>query len=171
MLGPLRNLRLVALVGPWLLAGCAHDASGPGALASGSSPCPYGQAKDGTQSYALLCREPVANRVKVKHILVGWRGLAAAGHPPDPRADERSYPQAQELARSLLEKLRSGAAIEPLMEQYSEDPGSARSGQAYDASPGAGLVSEFKSLSLRLQVGEAGIVKSVFGLHIIQRVP
>lgn len=32
------------------------------------------------------------------------------------------------------------------------------------------LVSPFKALSLRLNVGEVGVVKSTFGLHVIQRV-
>jgi len=153
------------------LGACAHDQATPAGAGPGPFPCPYGAANDGTQSYDLLCREPVANQVKVKHILVGWKELSSPDHPRDPRADGRTYAEAQALARDLLHRLREGAPIEPLMGEYSEDPGSAHSGQAYDASPSAALVSEFKSLSLRLAPGEAGIVKSAFGLHVIQRVP
>ncbi len=55
------------------------------------------------------------------------------------------------------------------MSKDSEDPGSAKSGISYDVTTGAALVSTFKALSLRLQVGEAGIVQTQFGLHVIKR--
>lgn len=161
---PSRALWPVALLLTLLLA-CAH---GPKkAEAYEPPPCPFADANDGTQSYELLCREPLANQVRVKHILIGWDALATPEHP---RAVSRTYPEAQQLARDLLKTLRAGTPIEPLMAKYSEDPGSAASGRAYDVSPSAALVWPFKSLSLRLNVGEAGIVKSDFGLHVIQRV-
>jgi hypothetical protein len=156
----------VLLCGALLWSACVHESSAPPV----SPPCSYEAANDGTQSYEILCREPVSNHVKVKHILIGWKDLASVDHGPDSKASERTYAEAQALARELLQKLRSGAAIEPLMQQYSDDPGSASSGQAYDASPDAALVSAFKSLSLRLQIHEAGVVKTGFGLHVIQRV-
>ena len=37
------------------------------------------------------------------------------------------------------------------------------------ASPDAGLVEPFKRLSLRLELNEVGVVKTDFGIHIIQR--
>ena len=166
----LRSLLGAALISPLLVASCAHDpsSSAPGA---DPAPCSYASANDGTQSYEILCRDPVANHVTVKHILLSWKDLANPDHPLDPRAADRTQASARELALELLAKVRGGAPIEPLMAQFSEDPGSAKTGQSYEVSPGAGLVSEFKSLSLRLQVGEAGIVQSAFGLHVIQRVP
>ena len=159
----LRPLCLLALLVP-LLSGCAHSAASDDSAQP--VPCPYSDANDGTQSYDILCREPVANHVKVKHILIGWKDLATPERPQP----NRTYAEAQALARELLQKLRGGAAIEPLMAQYSEDQGSAANGMAFDVTPSAALVGEFKSLSLRLNVGEAGIVKSAFGLHVIQRV-
>ena len=60
--------------------------------------------------------------------------------------------------------------IEAIMAEISEDPGSAQSGDAYDVAPGARLVPEFIQLGLRLNVGEAGIVETVYGYHVIQRV-
>ena len=166
MLRPVLALLLPALLG---LAACAHDAAAANPEGA-APPCPYASANDGTQSYELLCHDPITMKARVKHILIGWKDLATATHPVDPRAAERSYAGAQALARDLLGQLRGGAAIEPLMARYSEDPGSAQSGLAYDVTPDAGLVSEFKALSLRLKPGEAGIVKSNFGLHVIQRV-
>ena len=72
--------------------------------------------------------------------------------------------------KDTVAKLKKGDKIEPLMAKLSEDPGSAKSGEGYDVTPDAGLVEPFKDLSLRLNVGEVGVVKSQFGIHIIQRV-
>jgi hypothetical protein len=163
----LRGLFSLSVLALFSLAGCAHEAA---ATVPAKPFCPYESANDGTQSYEILCREPVANKVQVKHVLIGWRELATPQRPLDPRATERSMPEAQELARQLLAQLRAGAPIEPMMDEYSEDIGSAHNGIAYDASPSAQLVMPFKALSLRLNVGEAGIVQSQFGLHVIQRV-
>ena len=56
------------------------------------------------------------------------------------------------------------------MADLSEDPGSATSGESYDVTADASFVEPFKKLSLRLKVGEFGVVKTDFGLHIIQRI-
>ena len=55
------------------------------------------------------------------------------------------------------------------MEQLSET-GLGEERQAYRCRPTAQLVQPFKNLSMRLNVGEVGVVKSEFGIHIIQRV-
>jgi len=118
------------------------------------------------QSNDILAREADANRTMVKHILIGWKDL----DDPDPRAAERTREQADQLAVSLLERVRAGESIEDLMAEFSEDPGSARSGDGYEVTPSAQLVSEFKRLGLRLKVGEAGLVLTQFGWHIMKRV-
>jgi peptidyl-prolyl cis-trans isomerase D len=56
------------------------------------------------------------------------------------------------------------------MAELSEDPGSAKSGQSYDVKTDTQFVVPFKNLALRLKVGEVGVVKTEFGIHIIQRV-
>ena len=50
--------------------------------------------------------------------------------------------------------------IVALMRKHSEDPGSAYSGKAYTVEHDSPMVEPFKNLSLRLGVGEAGLVKS-----------
>lgn len=161
--------KVLALLAPlWLLA-CATGHS-KAQTQWKPDPCPSGIENDGVQSYDLVCREPVANHTRVKHILIGWKDLATPEHAVDPRAAARTYAQARELAQALLAKLRGGEAIEPLMKEYSEDPGSAQSGEAFDVRPDAALVFPFKALGLRLNVGEAGIIQSTFGLHVMQRV-
>ena len=122
-------------------------------------------------SVTILAREPVTDSAEVKHILIGWADLAEAYRGEmDERAAARSRAEADELAMVLLNRLRSGEEIEPLMAEYSEDPGSASTGRAYTATPDAGLVPPFKALSLRLEVGEVGLVMTRYGWHIIKRV-
>jgi parvulin-like peptidyl-prolyl isomerase len=102
------------------------------------------------QSNEIMARDAQTNHAVVKHILVD----------PDGKAQ----------ALDLLRRLRAGEAIEPLMKQFSKDPGSADSGESYDVTPSAQLVFEFKRLGLRLRVGEVGLVKSEFGWHVMKRI-
>ena len=121
------------------------------------------------QSNDILAREQRGYKASVKHILIGWKGH---GDPErqDPRAAERSRAEADALVEQLVAQLANGAPIEPLMKQYSEDPGSAASGRSYEVEQGGQMVLEFRRLSLRLDVGEVGIVLSDFGWHIIKRI-
>ena len=110
---------------------------------------------------ALLYREESGTSEKFRPYHApepGWLQSLAAGTsrtsatpppaaPPEPAGDDLS------VAKEL-----------------SEDPGSAKSGESYEATPTAGLVPPFKNLSLRLNKGEVGVVKTQFGVHIIKRV-
>jgi len=120
---------------------------------------------DSLESADILKREPVTAKGKVKHILLGWTEV----HADDERGKKRDRKALEELVKATVAKLKKGDKIEPLMAELSEDPGSAKSGTSYDVSPDAGLVPPFKNLSLRLKVGEVGVVKTNFGIHIIQR--
>jgi parvulin-like peptidyl-prolyl isomerase len=121
---------------------------------------------DSLDSEDILKRAPVTQKAKVKHILLGWTDA----HTDDPRGTKRSRADLEKLVKDTVAKLKKGDKIEPLMTELSEDPGSAKSGQSYDVTPDAGLVEPFKNLSLRLNVNEVGVVKTQFGIHIIQRV-
>jgi parvulin-like peptidyl-prolyl isomerase len=121
---------------------------------------------DPLESADILKREPATQKAKVKHILLGWKDV----HAEDKRGIARTRPALEKLVKDTVAKLNKGAKIEPLMKELSEDPGSAASGEGYDVTPDAGLVPPFKNLSLRLKVGEVGVVKTDFGIHIIQRV-
>jgi parvulin-like peptidyl-prolyl isomerase len=120
---------------------------------------------DPLESADILRREPQTDKAKVKHILLGWTETRAS----DPRGQHRDRATLEKLVKSTVAKLKGGAKIEPLMKELSEDPGSAKEGTAYDVAPDASLVPPFKNLSLRLKVGEVGVVKTDFGIHIIQR--
>jgi parvulin-like peptidyl-prolyl isomerase len=121
---------------------------------------------DALESADILAREPVTQLAKVKHILLSY----AETHGEDPRGQKRDRATLEKLVKDTVAKLKGGAKIEPLMAELSEDPGSAKTGTSYDATPDAGLVEPFKKLSLRLKPGEVGVVKTEFGYHIIQRV-
>jgi parvulin-like peptidyl-prolyl isomerase len=121
---------------------------------------------DPLESADILKREPPAAKVKVKHILLGW----VDAHAQDERGKKRTRAELEKLVKETVAKLKGGAKIDPLMASLSEDPGSAKDGKPYDVTPDAGLVPPFKNLSLRLKVNEVGVVRTEYGMHIIQRV-
>ncbi|MGE0547187.1 MAG: peptidylprolyl isomerase [Kofleriaceae bacterium] len=121
---------------------------------------------DPLESADILARPQETETAKVKHILLGW-DAANAG---DPRGAKRDRKALEKLVKDTVAKLKKKSAkIEDLMKELSEDPGSAKAGTSYDVTPTARLVPPFKNLSLRLKVGEVGVVKTSFGIHIIQR--
>jgi len=119
----------------------------------------------------ILAREPIANSAQAKHILIAWKDLEESyqGHM-DARAAKRSKGDAETAVKQVLELLKGGADFDAMMKQYSEDPGSASTGRAYNVTPDAGLVIEFRQLTLRLHVNEIGVCQSDYGFHIIKRV-
>ena len=129
-------------------------------------PPPPPPAPDSLESADILKREPVTQKAKVKHILLGWTEV----HADDERGKKRDRATLEKLVKATEAKLKKGDKIEPLMAELSEDTGSAKSGISYDVTPDAGLVPPFKNLSLRLKLNEVGVVKTDFGIHIIQRV-
>src|SRR3569623_1468308 len=155
------RLVLVAL----LVAACGPGAKGgPSMNSHMAAPEPTSQASP-VVSQDILLREPVANTAQIKHILIGWKGTN-----PDPRADKRTKAEAEGVVKGILAQIKGGAEFDALMKQYSEDPGSAATGKAYDVAPDAQLVLEFKLFGLRLQLNEVGVVESDFGFHIMKRV-
>ncbi|MDB4961053.1 MAG: peptidylprolyl isomerase [Myxococcales bacterium] len=123
-------------------------------------------APDPLESADILNR-PTAETgtVRVQHVLIGWKGAPAA------RTATRTKEEADKLAQEVLGKVREKADMAALMKAHSEDPGSKDNARVYDVSPDAPMVEPFKKLALRLQIGEAGLVKSPFGWHVIKRVP
>jgi peptidyl-prolyl cis-trans isomerase D len=154
-----------AVVFAALLLGCSGSPGGP-SMNNRMSDGQEVASGPAIQSNDILAREAQANRTMVKHVLIGWKDL----DDPDPRAARRTRAEADALAQSILERVRKGEEIEALMAEYSEDPGSAESGQSYEVTPSAGLVFEFTRLGLRLKPGEAGMVLTRFGWHVMQRV-
>jgi len=128
-------------------------------------PPPPPPPPDPLDSVDILKRKPGTGKVKVKHILLGWTAV----HVEDERAKKRDRKTLEKLVKDTVAKLKKGSKIEPLAAEMSEDPGS-RAGIAIDVSPETNFTPPFKDMSLRLKVGEVGIVKTDFGIHIIQRI-
>ena len=160
-------IRLAFLVGVAL----ATSACGPGSPGGPTinnhigKPDPVPQSSS-VISAEILSREPLSNNAMVKHILIGW----ADTDDKDPRAVKRSKADAEAQIRTIVKQLEGGAEFDAMMREFSDDPGSAKTGTAYAVSPDAQLVIEFKQLGLRLKVGEVGVVQSDFGFHIMKRV-
>ncbi|HET9627001.1 MAG TPA: peptidylprolyl isomerase [Kofleriaceae bacterium] len=159
-------------------AGCGGGGSSPGKTAtapaaSAAKPGDAAAAEPGVSpvvSSDILAREPVANTAMVKHILISWSDLGDSfGGRLDPRAAKRSKADAENEVRAILKLLKDGADFDTVMKERSEDQGSAASGHEFKVTPDAQLVIEFRQLSLRLNVGEVGVVQSDFGFHIIKR--
>jgi len=125
-----------------------------------------GPSVDPLTSTAILKRAPETAHAMVKHVLLGWTEV----HADDARGKSRDRATLEKLVEATVARLKNGDPIEPIMAELSEDPGSAGSGMPYEVTPEAGLVQPFKDLSLRLKVGEVGVVKTEFGIHIIKRV-
>ena len=128
-------------------------------------PPPPPPAPDPLDSVDILKRDVKTQKSSVKHILLGWTEV----HADDERGKKRTRKELEKLVKDTVAKLKKGEKIEKLMAELSEDEGSAKTGMAYPVTPDAGLVEPFKKLALRLDVNEVGVVKTDFGIHIIQR--
>ena len=120
---------------------------------------------DPLESNDVLSRPAPAEKqtAHVQHIMIGWKGS------PDPRAQARTKEDADAVARDVLAKVRANGDMPALMKEFSEDLNSKDTGKVYDVPPvGDDPVIR---LAQRLNVGEAGMVKSPNAWHIIKRVP
>jgi hypothetical protein len=110
------------------------------------------------------CTTP-ASRVEVQQIQVGWQRLDPTLQRPvvDPRTPTRDPRQAEELARNLLDQCRSGAAIEPLQDRYSEVPGG-----SIVVGPRSNV--PFRTAALCLQKNECGLIRSNVAFHVLKRI-
>ncbi len=152
-----------------LLAACSGSPGGPANLGriSGRDD----EKAHPLQSNDIMRREARTDKAQVKHILIGWKALQD-DYPSDmdPRALERSRWDAEKLVKELYSRAKTGEDFDSLMEQHSEDAGSAKSGISYEVYPGSSHVFEFRRMGIRLEVGEVGKVLTTFGWHIMKRI-
>ena len=152
-----------------LLGACSGSPGGPANL--GRINDTDQQTSPPLQSNDVLQREARTDKAQVRHILIGWKDLQD-DYPGDmdPRALARSRWDAEKLVKQLYNRAKGGEEFTSLMEQYSEDGGSAKSGVSYEVFPGSSHVFEFRRMGIRLEVGEVGKVLTTFGWHIMKRV-
>ncbi len=127
-------------------------------------------ALDPLEPAAILARQAEPGSVRVQHVLIGWKDVPAASQRPvDPRAATRTKADADKVASTVLAKVVAGGDMIALMKEFSEDPGTKDTGKDYEINENTPFVEPFKKLSLRLKIGEAGMIRSPFGWHVIKR--
>lgn len=105
------------------------------------------------------------NYYRAKHILVTTKDMQT-----NEAYDEATLKEKEGVAKSFLERARSGEDFDTLVKDYSEDPGSRSNPDGYFFTDGT-MVKEFEDTVKSLGMGEFGICESDYGYHIIQRLP
>jgi|GEM_PF-5632762 len=158
-----RTAALAALIAVALSA-CRGSPEGPadlGSIAEDPPPHPL-------TSNDIMEREPQTNKAEVQHVLISYNEVAK--DTSTEAAKKRTREEAEALVAEIYDRAVAGEDFATLMAEYSDDPGSAKSGKAYTVEPGNSLVLAFRRLGVRLNVGEVGKISSAFGWHIMKRV-
>lgn len=109
--------------------------------------------------------EAPGERITARHILVSYRGALRAA-PHIVRTREEAFTRAQEA----LSRATQGEPFEALVQEYSDDLGSAAQGGSLGEFSRQDMVAEFAEAAFALEPGQlSGIVETPFGFHIILR--
>ena len=122
----------------------------------------YGPFVDG-QNFVLakvLGSKQLPDSAKVRHILI---------QTYDPQTKQQMMPDstAKVLADSVLAAVKSGADFTALAAKYSGDASSKVNGGNMDMFAAGAMVPEFDEYSFNQPVGSKGVVRTVFGYHVI----
>jgi peptidyl-prolyl cis-trans isomerase D len=126
----------------------------------------YGPYKDANfiKLSKVVAEKNIPDSVKVRHILIPHLGAASAG-PEVTQTEE----EAKKTADSILAVVKSRRSKFPeLVTQFSSDKGSISNGGEYDFHPYGTMVPEFNDFEFNGKQGDLGVVKTVFGFHIIE---
>ena len=112
----------------------------------------------------VVAEKNLPDSAKVRHILVPFAGASSA------QADvTRTEAQAKSLADSLFKVVkRNRSKFESLVTDFSSDQGSVANGGEYDYHPYNTMVKPFNDFEFEGKKGDLGVVKSVFGFHVIE---
>ena len=112
----------------------------------------------------VVAVKQVADSAKVRHILIPFFG--SQGATPEVTQTEA---QAKATADSLLTILKTDKnRFSEFVTEYSKDQGSVNNEGRYDWHPYNSMVTEFNDFEFNGNVGDLGVVKTVFGFHIIE---
>ncbi len=126
----------------------------------------YGPYKDNGyfKISKLIAVKQIPDSTKVRHILIPFVGARAAA-PDVTRTDA----EAKQLADSIMAVVKSNKSKFPdLVKEFSSDQGSVDKGGRYDWHPYNSMVPEFNDFEFEGKVGDIGVVKTVFGYHVIE---
>jgi len=126
----------------------------------------YGPYKDNGsfKITKVIAVKQIPDSAKVRHILIPFIGAQSAG----PEVT-RTEAQAKTLSDSLLSVLKSDKSKFPtLVTTFSSDQGSVSNEGRYDWHPYNSMVPEFNDFEFEGNVGDLGVVKTIFGFHVIE---
>ncbi|WCO01183.1 peptidylprolyl isomerase [Psychroserpens ponticola] len=126
----------------------------------------YGPYKDAGfyKLSKVVAETQLPDSVKVRHILVPYAGAQSAQPTVTATLDE---------ARSLADSIKTVVTVNPskfpeLVTEFSSDQGSVANGGEYDFHPITQMVKPFSDFEFQNQIGDIGVVQTVFGFHIIE---
>ncbi|MDN3664432.1 peptidylprolyl isomerase [Algibacter miyuki] len=126
----------------------------------------YGPYKD-NGSYKiskLIAVKQIPDSAKVRHILIPFIGTRSSGAQAT-----QTEAEAKATADSLLTILKSNRSKFPeFVTEFSTDQGSVENGGRYDWHAYNTMVPEFNDFEFEGKTGDLGIVKTMFGFHIIE---
>ncbi|MCB9746024.1 MAG: peptidylprolyl isomerase [Alphaproteobacteria bacterium] len=117
--------------------------------------------------FHVIRREPLLE-AHVRHVVVQYAG--ARGVKPQDPAAQRSEAQAEARVEEALAALAAGEPFEDVAKRYSDGPMGKRGGDLGWLVKGD-LGPAFDDAVFALEVGErSGVIRSPFGLHVVERV-
>lgn len=112
----------------------------------------------------VIAVKQIPDSAKVRHILIPFIGTRSSGAQATQTEEE-----AKATADSLVTILKSNRSKFPdFVTEFSTDQGSIENGGRYDWHAYNTMVPEFNDFEFEGKVGDLGIVKTVFGFHIIE---
>ncbi|MEP5338194.1 MAG: SurA N-terminal domain-containing protein [Algibacter sp.] len=126
----------------------------------------FGPYKDGTnfKISKVIAVKQIPDSAKVRHILVPFLGSRSADETITQTED-----QAKVTADSLVKVLKSNRSKFPeLVKAFSSDKGSVEKEGRYDWHPYNSMVPEFNDFEFEGKTGDIGVVKTIFGFHVIE---
>lgn len=162
--------RIASALAPFALlalSACGTLATSPGWVGSGMEVvAPLREAEEeaaAERERQIIARQP--NEIGARHILI--MHAQSKSKPPNVT---RTRDEARARAEQLLVKLGKGASFEEMVNEYSDEPGSAERHGDLGVFDRAQMVKPFADAAFGLQVGQvSGIVETPFGFHIIKR--
>ena len=126
----------------------------------------YGPYKDNGyfKVSKLIAVKQLPDSAKVRHILIPYLGARSADE-----TITQTEAEAKQTADSLLTILKSNKSKFPeFVTAFSSDKGSVENEGRYDWHPYNTMVPEFNDFEFEGKVGDLGVVKTIFGFHIIE---
>jgi peptidyl-prolyl cis-trans isomerase D len=108
---------------------------------------------------------PVADTVKVRHVLVGYQIMDPQTNQPIGSRDDST---AKRLIDSIQTLHKSGTSFDTLVARFSDDRGSKATGGVYENVTSGKMVASFNDFAFTRPVGTTGIVKTDYGYHYIE---